>query len=235
MDILTSITKKKVRLTFVDEVLGTCSSDPELHDNYIASKAPDALSREEEVALLGVGDVVEKGMTVFMRNAKGNPIVLDYWVRGYIKAALKNIKKGWPKSECAKVKANKQTVDNQIFVTPRQVEIIMPEHGVVGDCQRPLRAETAQGPRVALAHSESIPEGSSIEFTLKLAPEICKGVDKDEVFREIFNYGCMNGMGQWHNSGKGRFYYEFLDADGNVTETNREEVMEMLDRENEKE
>lgn len=231
MDILGAMSKQRIRIIFVDDVLGTCSGDPELHDNYIASKAPDAKTRAEEVEALGVGNVIEKGMTIFQRDDDGNPIVYDYWVRGYIKAALKNVKKGWPKSECAKVKANKQTVDNQIFVTPRKIAVQM--NGPLGDCQRPLRAETAQGPRVAIAHSESLPELSSIEFTLAISPELYKGADKDDVIREVLDYGCLNGMGQWHNSGKGRFYYEMLDGNGAVTETNREAVIEMLERSNE--
>lgn len=39
----------KVRLTFLEEVFGTASSDPEIHESYIASNAPDAPSRKEEV------------------------------------------------------------------------------------------------------------------------------------------------------------------------------------------
>lgn len=35
----------KVRITFTEEVLGTSSNNPELHDEFIASKAPDAPSR----------------------------------------------------------------------------------------------------------------------------------------------------------------------------------------------
>lgn len=38
----------KVRLTFTEEVLGTCSNDPNIHEEFIASKAPDAMSRERE-------------------------------------------------------------------------------------------------------------------------------------------------------------------------------------------
>lgn len=51
----------RVRLTFIDDVLGTASSDPKIHETYIASNAPDALSRKEEVEMLGVDDVVETG------------------------------------------------------------------------------------------------------------------------------------------------------------------------------
>lgn len=32
----------RVKFTFIDEVLGTKPGDPEIHENYIASKAPDA-------------------------------------------------------------------------------------------------------------------------------------------------------------------------------------------------
>jgi hypothetical protein len=59
------LTKYKVRLTFTDEVLGSLPGDPELHETYIASKAPDAPTKTEEIEQMGVGDMVEKGMTIF--------------------------------------------------------------------------------------------------------------------------------------------------------------------------
>lgn len=206
MDILKALNENKVRVTFMEEVLGTASGDPELHDTYIASKAPDALSREEEVAALGVGDVIEKGMTVFPRLEDGTPFVWDYQFRGFIKEAIKNIKKHFPKSECAKVKANKMTVDNAIFVNPRKIPIHFPENDHrVGDCQRPLRASTAQGERIAIAHSETVPAGSYIDVSIVLCPELGKGIDAKEVIRECLDYGQLKGFGQWRNSGKGRF------------------------------
>lgn len=39
--------KTKVRLTFTDEILGTSSGNPELHREFIASKAPDAQKMED--------------------------------------------------------------------------------------------------------------------------------------------------------------------------------------------
>ena len=71
------MTDIKVRLTFTEEVLGTSSNNPNLHDEYIASKAPDALSRTEEIEALGVGEVTEKSMTVFPREG-GEPFLYDY-------------------------------------------------------------------------------------------------------------------------------------------------------------
>jgi len=40
--------KIKVRITFTEEVLGTCSGDPKLHEEFAASKAPDAMSGESK-------------------------------------------------------------------------------------------------------------------------------------------------------------------------------------------
>ena len=51
--------KIKVKLTFTEEILGTANATTTIHDEYIASKAPDAKSREEEIAALGVAEVVE--------------------------------------------------------------------------------------------------------------------------------------------------------------------------------
>lgn len=45
-----------VRITFLEEVLGTASANEELHATYIASKAPDAKSKEEEVEALGIAE-----------------------------------------------------------------------------------------------------------------------------------------------------------------------------------
>lgn len=50
----------KVRLTFLEEVLGTANAEKDIHEKFIASKAPDAPSREQEVEALGVEEVVEK-------------------------------------------------------------------------------------------------------------------------------------------------------------------------------
>lgn len=42
----------KVRLTFLEEVLGTANAEKDIHEKFIASKAPDAPSREQEVEAL---------------------------------------------------------------------------------------------------------------------------------------------------------------------------------------
>ena len=187
----------KVKLTFLEEVLGTASADKEIHGKFIASKAPDAPSREEEIEALGVEEVTEKSMTVFPRNTEGKPIFWDYQIKGFFKDACGMLRKV-PNSASSKIKAYKKEIDGLIFVKEREIPIIF--DGEIGSCQRPLRAQTAQGERVALANSETVPAGSTIEFTIQL---MCDTHEK--AVREWLDYGVFRGIGQWRNSGKGKF------------------------------
>ena len=192
--------KLRVRLTFFEEVLGTASSNPEIHSEFIASKAPDAKSREEEVASLGADTVEEKSTTVFPRLEDGTPFVWDYQIRGFFKdtcSALHRVSD----SKSAKLKAFKKEIDGLVFIDERKIPF--QNYGDIGDCQRPLRASTAQGERTALAHSETVSPGAYIECTITslkdgLIPTI----------KEWLDYGKYRGLGQWRNSGKGRFNWE---------------------------
>lgn len=190
----------RVKITFIEELLGSASANPEIHKEFIASKAPDAQSMKEEVAAIGVEEFVEKSMTVFPRNAEGQPVILDYQIRGFFKAACGFLRKV-KDSKSSNLKAFKKEIDGLVFVKPRMIPIEF--DGEIGSCQRPLRAETAQGARVALANSESIPAGATAEF------EIIMLNDSDEkLVREWLDFGQWNGLGQWRNAGKGSFTWE---------------------------
>jgi len=193
----------KVKVTMIEEILGTASANPEIHEEFIASKAPDAPSREEEVAAIGAEEVFEKGMTVFPRDAEGRPIAWDYQWKGFFKDACGALRKV-PGTACSKIKAFKKEIDGLIFPEPRQIPIVF--DGKIGICQRPLRGQTAQGERIALASSESIPAGATMTFDIRmLLPE------HEKAIREMLNYGQLRGFGQWRNSGKGRFTWELLE------------------------
>lgn len=192
----------RVRLTFLDEVLGTASANPDIHREFIASKAPDAPSTEDEVAALGADSVADKGMTVFPRGDDGRPFLWDYQVRGFFKDACSMLRRS-NGTKSAKLTAFKKVIDGMIFVEEREIPFEF--DGEVGNCQRPLRAQTAQGERVALAESESVPAGASVEFTVA-----CLDPAHMELVREWLDYGCLRGIGQWRNSGKGRFEWQEL-------------------------
>lgn len=148
----------KVRLTFTEPLLGTWPANQNVAREYIASKGPDA---------------ADKTMTVFPRNDAGQPILYDYQIKGFFKDACGMLgriggkdEKGKKKAvnESGKLTAYKKIIDGLIFVGPRQIPLIL--NGEMTECQRPLRAQTAQGERVSLANSEQIPAGSTCEFEI---------------------------------------------------------------------
>lgn len=193
----------KVMMTFLEDVLGTNPGDAKLHETYVASKAPDAASIEEEVAALGASEVVDKEKTWFIRDKEGRPSFWDYQIRGFLKEAIGVLKKV-PGTACSKVKAHKKFVDNYVFVTPRVVPV--DTHGMeTGDRQRPLRASTMQGERVTLVNSETCPKGSTIEFTISCLLEDNESM---KALKEALDYAQYKGLGQWRNSGCGRAVWE---------------------------
>lgn len=198
------IDRYEVSLTFTNEVLGTCSNDREIHEHFIAAKAPDAKSREEEIAAVGVDGVVEKTTTVFPRDEEGNPFIFDYQIKGFFKDACGMLARATG-TESSKLRAYKKIIDGLVFVKPRRIPFILPEGGTVGRCQRPLRASTPQGERIALAHSESLPEGTRANLTIELFRLKDSKINLEECLFEWLDYGALRGMGQWRNSSKGSF------------------------------
>lgn len=193
----------KAKITFLEELLGTCSGNPELHREFIASKAPDAESMEDEIAAIGVDGVVEKSMTVFPRDENGQPFLYDYQIKGFFKDSCGVLRKV-PGTKASKIKAYKKEIDGLLFVAPRKIPLDL-HGGMIGGCERPLRAQTAQGERIALSSSETAPKGTSIEIQID-----CLTKDIFDLALECLEYGRLRGIGQWRNSGKGRFTYELI-------------------------
>lgn len=198
--IMEEIKKLDVKITFIEPILGTCPANKEIYRDFIGSKAPDAGTIEDEVEALGVDAVAEKGMTVFPRDENGVPFLYDYQIKGFFKDTCGGLRKV-KGTESSKIKAYKKEIDRLIFPEPRCIPILF--DGEMGICQRPLRAQTMQGERVSLAMSEEIPEGASITFSI-----VCLSADHEKAVREWLDYGKYSGIGQWRNSGKGRFTWE---------------------------
>ena len=195
-----------VRIKFNEKVLGSANNNKEIHSDFIASKAPDAKSRTEEIEAVGLEEYEEKTMAVFPRTEDGQPMFWDYQIKGFFKdscSALQRCKgEDFSKATC-KLKAYKKIIDGCIFVEPRKIPIKMPAGGKIDLLQRPLRGQTAQGERIALATSETVPAESEIEFTIT-----CLSDSHVDAVMEWLDYGRYKGMGQWRNAGFGRFSYE---------------------------
>lgn len=190
---------RMVKLTLLEELLGTASANPEIFEEFIASKAPEPekTTGEEVAALPDVDEEIQKTTTVFSRDADGKPILWDYQIKGFFKDACGMLRRV-PGTKSKKLTAYKKVIDGLVFVGPRQIPIEF--DGEIGYCSRPLRAQTAQGERIALARSETIPAGGSITIEITALDE--KLMD---VIDEWLDYGKLRGLGQWRNSGKGKF------------------------------
>ena len=206
--------KIKVRLTLIEGMLGTSPADPDVYGSFIGKNAPNAATLEEEIEALGVEEVTERGRTIFPKTEDGRPFIYDYQIKGFFKDACsmlnrlteveadeKGKKKKTPKNESGKIVAFKKVIDGMIFPEPREIPINFT--GDIKDCQRPLRAQTAQGERVTLASSDEVPAGATLEFTVK-----CLDESHIAAVKEWLDYGELRGLGQWRNSGKGRFTWE---------------------------
>lgn len=204
----------RVKVMFLDEVLGTNPGSKDIHEKFIASKGPNAETREDELAHLPESEVVAKEKTVFYR-VDGEPAIACYHWLGFFKdtcGALRMV----DGTESKKLKAYKKKIDGLIKVYPdyhdvtgRYIKIDMA--GEMGDCQRPLRAQTLQGERVALANSETIPKGSTLQFDIVLIDP-----SMESIVREWLDYGVYRGMGQWRSSGKGAFCWAEINEDGEI-------------------
>lgn len=191
--------KINVKITFTESILGTCAANGDIYRDFIGSKSPDASTIEDEVEALGADAVAEKGMTVFPR-VDGVPFLYDYQIKGFFKDTCGGLRKV-KGTASEKIKSYKKEIDKLIFPKPRR--ILFENYREIGECQRPLRAQTPQGERVSLAMSEEIPAGATLTFTIE-----CFTDELAAAVREWLDYGEYSGIGQWRNSGKGRFVWE---------------------------
>jgi len=193
----------KVRITFTEESLGLTSANPDLFDEFQASRSADAAKKEEEIAAQSASEKIDKATTIFPKE-NGIPFFWDYQIKGAFKDFCKAMNKV-PKSKSSAIKAYKQAIDNLIFPEPRKIFISIPAGLSMGTCTRSLRVSGPQGERITLAKSETVPAGSTIFFDITLLDPAL-----EPVVSEWLDYGKFKGLSQWRNSGKGRFTWEKL-------------------------
>ena len=206
----------KARITFVEPVLGSLPNNKSVYSDFIASKAPDAATIEDEIKELGADGVTEKGTTVFPGTLEGKPFVYDYQLKGFLKEACKTLRYD-PSTKSSKLKNYLKKIDGCAFVyalgkrpyiggncewKKLYIENVYSTGGI-GLKERSLRAQTAQGERIGLARSEQI------EDTTSFTCEIVVLLDEMEpMVREWLDYGIYKGLLQWRNAGYGRFVWE---------------------------
>lgn len=195
--------KFSARLTFTTELLGGAPLNAEVYSDYIASKAPATLQLNGQAAaeVQTIETIDLKGRTGFHRSEKGEPMILDYVVRGFCKEAWRACRQ-MPDTYSKALTNGVSKIDSLLFVAPRYIILHLPPGGKEDVLERPLRASTAQGPRVALAASEQLPVGTWCDVQLtSLAPTVIT----ENLLREWLDYGQYMGIGQWRGGSFGRF------------------------------
>lgn len=185
----------RVAIRFTEDVLGSVSTLP-VYQAYQADKA-QANGKYVSDEFATVVDQ-NRGRTAFHREG-GMPIIYDYVIKGFLKEACR-ASKAMPGSASAKLTAYKSKIDTLVHVTPRRIQLRLSKPTT--DNQRPLRADTPQGPRVTVVSSEAAQAGTRMEFEIVcLAPAVIG----ETLIREWLEFGQWSGIGQWRSGGHGRF------------------------------
>ena len=183
-------TKLKVHIRLLEDLWGTIPKDKDVFKTYIESKKPEDQKEDEAVDL---EKLEEKGFTGFHTDEKG-VFLYDYLIRGFLKNAANTLK------ENMKVKNMRSKIVSYVFVHPRKIHLGKKKpDGVV---ERPLRAQTMQGPRVTLARSEYVKAGVELKFEIEI---IENPAIKVEQIKELLEYGKYQGLGQNRGAGYGAF------------------------------
>lgn len=186
----------ELEVVFLTEVLGS-QSTREVAKEHIARRAGVELAEDEELSL---PEELERGTTIFYRypGEDDSPALRSYQLKGFFKNAAKELngQSGLPKNLRSKI-------NGKVFISPRWLRLELPEGEELDYLERPLLANTAQGPRVALARSEVLPIGTRFRCSLEVYP----GEITEHVLRELLDYGFHYGIGQWRNADFGQFRY----------------------------
>jgi len=199
------ITRYKVKLQLSEPMLGTVPTQSSIWANHIATKQAKALKREGwaeadikkelESTIEGVADNddLQVGLTGFFNDGDGY-FLRDYQVKGFLKEAAKVMK------QFGATKQLRSKVVQSLFVRPRKVYVAKP-NADLEIVERPLRGQTPQGERIAIARSFSVPAGTKLEFEI----HTLNGVITKGCVEALLEYGQYQGFGQWRGAGNGSF------------------------------
>ena len=182
-------------IELITELLGS-QPTKDVTTKYLAKRSGVAIPDDEIETL---PDALEQFTTVFHHLADGAPCLYDYQVKGMLKESAEVL------NGIHGVKALRSKVESTVFISPRRIRLSLPSGQDIDYLERPLRAQTARGPRVALARSEMLPTGTTLRCGVEIIDS--KGIT-ETILRELLDYGYYHGLGQWRTGGCGRFRYE---------------------------
>jgi hypothetical protein len=211
--LMEALKRYHVKLTFISAILGSAPSSKDVYENYVASKMPEpTLENIAAESALVPEEVPPTGKTIFRVDPDTKGLIfLPHQIRGFLKESASAVtgSKG-----AGGLTAFKSKIDKWVFVSPDKI-FIKRDGDIItkadGTCERPLRAVTAQGPRVSLLSSEQINEGVTVEFDLMVLPLGQKEITQ-ELLQSWLDYGQFQGISQWRNGSYGKFRYELTET-----------------------
>ena len=242
-----------VKMWFVQPLLGSAPSDPDLYKRFIASNAPDAPTREEELLTNTVEDVAAKGVNVFLRRtATGKPCVGQHTIKGYFKESM-TASRRQEGSVSEKVSGHKTKITGNIVISPTFINLQLPAEYVKTMTDEEFRKDGFGGAAVVQIPTEGSRFTKHLFQTLDrpLQADTAKGKitsiassemapagtaieydmkiemkDLSNSIIDIIKRGIDHGTGQWRGSGEyGAFVAEIWDKDGNYVDGNTKEVI----------
>jgi len=194
-------------------LLASAPADAEVYAQFIASRKQDELSADE-IETLPAAEKEKIGWSVFHRDEQGI-FLLEYHILGFLKEAAtavepraKKISEGKPTEE--KITAVKSKIDRFVFVSPRRLYLLRDGKILTNEDdvhERPIRAMTAKGPRTSVKRSDCVNPGTGLSFRIAVLDPFERSFS-EEVFRDLFSYGALKGLGERRNDGFGRFSFE---------------------------
>lgn len=202
----------RVEIKLESDLLGSVPLDRDVYIDYIASKIPAPVAEvnghnlDADIAAI---PEEKRGITGFFKLPDGRPYLGRHVVKGFMKSAVAAMRAAESAPATGRAKAGAKLdfsssaitayaskIDMLVSVWPLQIPLLLA--GPLTQLSRPLRAMTMQGPRVALASSEMAPAGTSLVCEVGVMGDTTITPD---MVQEIFDYGVIQGLGQWRGSG----------------------------------
>jgi hypothetical protein len=204
----------KIRLT--SNILGTVPRTQGVYRAYISQVARQALVKSGKLANgqaateeaidhciaeseQSVREVEERGWTGFHQDDEGVAFLYNYHVRGFLAESARRQNPLVVGNTTYKQAQDK--IKGYVFVLDRYIYL----GRVDGVVERPLRAMTAMGPRIALARSDYIEAGKELTFHVAILGNVFKEEHHVPILRQLLAYGELQGLGQWRTGGHGQF------------------------------
>lgn len=241
------VEKFNVRMFFVQPFLGSAPNSSDIYKRFIASKAPDAPTREEELLNTTVENVAAKGVNVFLRRSKtGAPCVGQHTVKGFYKESMTAVRRQGG-TVCDNISGHKTKIAGNIVISPTYIDLKLPTSEIVEKTEEEFK-ETGFGKAGVVVFPKegryqevklrtydrplraNTPQGEIVSIaSSEMAPagteiEYDLKVEMDGLSEGIINMilrGNEHGTGQFRTSGEyGEFVAEIRNEAGEIVANN---------------